>query len=135
MNSFVLHPQLEKDCILVCDLELCRVLLMNDSNYPWCILVPRLNNVREAYELPEASQQQLARESAQLSRVMMKLFKGDKMNVAALGNVVPQLHVHHVVRKQDDPAWPKPVWGQVQAIAYKEDSALEICKILAGVLR
>lgn len=135
MSEFSLHPQLEKDCFFVCDLELSRVLLMNDSNYPWCILVPRIDGVREVYELSEARQQMLTRESVLVARVLMELFDGVKMNVAALGNVVPQLHVHHVVRKINDPAWPKPVWGCVQSVPYDENSAKEICRTIAAALR
>ncbi len=120
MSDFALHPQLAQDCLFVTDLELCQVLLMNDSNYPWCILVPRVNDIREVYELSADNQQILARESAQLARAMMELFAGHKMNVAALGNMVPQLHIHHIVRKRDDLAWPKPVWGIVPAVPYSD---------------
>lgn len=136
MSDFELHPQLALDCFLVTDLQLSRVLLMNDSNYPWCILVPRENDIREVYELSAESQEVLAGESAQLSRVMMDLFAGYKMNVAALGNMVPQLqlHVHHIVRRQNDPAWPKPVWGCVAAVPYYAEEARAICGQIAGAL-
>jgi diadenosine tetraphosphate (Ap4A) HIT family hydrolase len=107
--TFQLHPRLKANCAVVGDLPLCRLLLMDDANYPWCILVPRRNDIREIYELSEADQQQLLRESSTLARVMMELFTAEKMNIAALGNVVPQLHVHHIARYARDAAWPKPV--------------------------
>lgn len=110
--AFALHPRLAADTFTLGDFPLCRLLLMNDAQYPWFILVPRRENAREIYQLADADQQQLLRESARLSRAVMEEFRGDKLNVAALGNVVPQLHVHHVVRYSGDPAWPAPVWGR-----------------------
>src|SRR5262245_27562488 len=96
--SFELHPRLAADTIVLGDFPLCRLLLMNDAQYPWFILVPRRAGAREIYQLDERDQQQLLKESAQLSRAVMDAFRGEKLNVAALGNLVPQLHVHHVVR-------------------------------------
>lgn len=116
--NFELHPRLAADGHVLGDLPLCRVLLMNDSQYPWLILVPRRAGAREIYQLSEADQQQLWRESALLSRALMEQFKGDKLNLAALGNMVPQLHLHHIVRYQNDPAWPAPVWGRLPARPY-----------------
>lgn len=113
-----LHPQLAKDCIEIGRFPLCRVLLMNDANYPWFILVPDREGAREIYQLTEADQQQWLRESAELSRAIVDLFQPDKLNIGALGNMVPQLHIHYIARYQDDPAWPRPVWGQVPAKAY-----------------
>lgn len=113
-----LHPQLAKDCIEIGRFPLCRVLLMNDANYPWFILVPDREGAREIYQLTEADQQQWLRESAELSRAIVELFRPDKLNIGALGNRVPQLHIHYIARYQDDPAWPRPVWGQVPAKAY-----------------
>lgn len=110
--TFALHPRLAADTFTLGDLPLCRLLLMNDAQYPWCILVPRRDNAREIYRLDEADQLQLLRESAQLSRALMAAFAGHKLNVAALGNVVPQLHLHHIARYPGDPAWPGPVWGR-----------------------
>ncbi|WP_341502367.1 HIT domain-containing protein [Gallaecimonas sp. GXIMD4217] len=112
---FKLHAQLAADCILVGDLPLCRLLMMNDANYPWFILVPRRDGIREIYQLSEPDQQQFLKESSALSKALMVAFDGQKLNVAALGNMVPQLHVHHVVRHSHDPAWPKPIWGMVPA--------------------
>ena len=127
---FELHPQLAKDCFVIKDLELCRLLLMNDKNYPWCILVPMRAAKKDIYELTEPEQQQLIKESSQLSRVMMDVFQGKKMNVAALGNMVPQLHVHHIVRREGDACWPKPVWGQVPAVVYSDAEAQQLIKTL-----
>lgn len=116
-----LHPQLVNDCLQLGRFELCRLLLMRDANYPWCILVPDRDAVTEIHQLPEPDQQQLLRESSQLSRAMEAVFKPDKMNIAALGNVIPQLHIHHIARFRDDPAWPAPVWGRVTPRPYTEE--------------
>lgn len=119
-QTFELHATLAADTFVIADLDLSRLLLMNDAQYPWCILVPRRGGIREIYELDEADQQVLWRESAALGRAMMKAFGGVKLNVAALGNVVPQLHLHHIVRFENDPAWPGPVWGKVPAKPYED---------------
>lgn len=110
--GFELHPQLAQDTHVVTDLPLCRVLLMNESRYPWFILVPRRVGIREIHTLAAADRQQLWAESDQLSRALMVLFQPDKLNIAALGNMVPQLHLHHLARFQTDAAWPVPVWGR-----------------------
>lgn len=116
--NFQLHPRLAGDCFTVGDFPMCRLLLMNDRQYPWFILVPRRANIRELYELDELDQMALWRESSQLSKALMQAFKGEKLNVAALGNQVPQLHIHHIVRFQTDAAWPAPVWGRHPAQPY-----------------
>jgi diadenosine tetraphosphate (Ap4A) HIT family hydrolase len=121
IEPFGLHPQLAADCTAVGDLPLCRLLLMDDANYPWCILVPRRAGIREIHELAEADQAALLREVTRLSMAMQEAFAADKMNVAALGNVVPQLHVHVIARRVDDAAWPRPVWGAVPRRAYAGD--------------
>ena len=115
-----LHPQLAKDCIDIGHFPLCRVLLMNDANYPWFILVPDREGITEIYQLSDADQAQLMRESTALSKALVELFQPKKLNVAALGNVVPQLHMHHVARFETDPAWPAPIWGKVTARPYDE---------------
>jgi len=120
---FELHPRLAEDCFVVTDLPLCRLLLMNDSNYPWLILVPRREHIREIFELSDSDQQQLIRESSQVSKVLLSIFAPDKINVAALGNMVPQLHIHHIARYTSDAAWPAPVWGNVTAVAYGQQQA------------
>jgi len=120
-DTFQLHELLQRDAIELLDLPLSKLLLMNDSNYPWFVLVPRVDNIQDIYQLEWEQQQQFLNESSLLSEVLMQLFKGTKMNVAALGNICPQLHVHHVVRFKNDISWPKPVWGEVPMKAYSVD--------------
>lgn len=127
---FTLDERLAADTVEVGDLGLCRVLLMNDANYPWVILVPRRTNIREIHELEARDQQQLMRESASVSRAMMELFSADKMNVAALGNMVPQLHMHHIARYKNDLAWPKPVWGVTPAKPYAQEQLQDSVNLL-----
>lgn len=123
---FELDSRLQNDTFFVCDLTLSRVLLMNDSQFPWLILVPMRDDVAEIIDLTEQEQQMLLSESAKVSKAMQKLFSPYKLNVAALGNVVRQLHVHHVARFESDVAWPKPVWGNQSSVAYEESDAAEI---------
>ena len=115
-----LHPRLAADTVTIGDFALSRLLLSNDAHYPWTILVPRRADIREIHELCEADQQQLLRESMLLSRALMTAFTPTKLNIAALGNMVPQLHVHQIARYENDAAWPAPVWGRVPAIDYDE---------------
>lgn len=122
---FALHTQLAKDCVLIGDLPLSRVLLMNDANYPWLVLVPRREEIVELFQLPRIDQQQLLDEVAQVSAALAGHFRADKMNIAALGNIVPQLHIHIVARFRDDAAWPRPVWGTVPAKPYGDDALYE----------
>ncbi len=117
--TFELHPQLAADTHLVAALGLCDVLLMNDANYPWLILVPRVPGMRDVVDLDESRQLQLMREIALTSRALRSLFQPHKLNVAALGNMVAQLHVHVIARQTNDAAWPAPVWGRVPARAYE----------------
>ena len=131
---FELHPQLDKDCFHVCDLALSRILLMNDSQYPWLIQVPMLENVKEVIDLTQQQQQTLWLESAQIDHCLTGAFSPDKLNVAALGNMVPQLHIHHIARFSDDPAWPKPVWGIGPAIPYEREQAEELIEKLTSLL-
>jgi diadenosine tetraphosphate (Ap4A) HIT family hydrolase len=125
MTTFVLHPQLEKDSELVAELPLCLVRLINDANYPWLILVPKISEVRDVIDLSDSQQQILWQESALVSRALKHLFTPDKLNVAALGNMVPQLHLHHIVRYQNDVSWPNPIWGQVPAKPYTDEQLAE----------
>ena len=119
MSEFSLHPQLAADGEPVAETSLCLLLMMNDARYPWFVLVPKRAAVRELYELPEEDQQQLLHDSSSLGRALMQAYAGDKLNLAALGNVVPQLHLHHIVRFQHDDAWPAPVWGRHPARPYE----------------
>lgn len=118
--SFELHPQLAQDTVYIGHFPLCDVLLVRDAHYPWVILVPPEENIEEIYQLRISDQMQLMRESCTLSKCLADAFEADKMNIAALGNVVPQLHLHHVVRYQSDPAWPGPIWGKLPALAYTQ---------------
>jgi diadenosine tetraphosphate (Ap4A) HIT family hydrolase len=113
MNSdtWSLNPQLERDTIELGDLALSRVLVIKDANYPWLLLVPRRPAVVEIIDLDEIEQAQLMVEITRVSRVLKAVTQCDKLNVAALGNAVPQLHVHVIARRKTDKAWPKPVWG------------------------
>lgn len=132
--TWSLHPRLAADTVPVGDFALSRLLLSNDANYPWTILVPRRADIREIHELSEADQQQLLRESMLLSRALMTAFAPTKLNIAALGNMVPQLHVHHIARYDTDPAWPAPVWGRVPAIDYDQAALSARIRTLQALL-
>ena len=119
-NAFALDSRLLNDTIKLGETSLNLYLLMNDSQDPWVIMVPKIANMAELYELEEKDYITVQEESRTLARTMMDLFNGYKMNVAALGNVVRQLHIHHIVREEEDEAWPAPVWGASPAIAYTE---------------
>jgi diadenosine tetraphosphate (Ap4A) HIT family hydrolase len=129
-----IDPHLLHDCVVLGRFSLCHLLLMRDANYPWLILVPDRDGVREIHHLQEADRQQLLRESVLVSGILEELFQPDKLNVAALGNVVPQLHVHHIVRYRTDAAWPAPVWGRVPARPYTAAQLAARSQRLAGAL-
>jgi len=129
-----IYPQLANDCLLLGRFTLSHLLLMRDANYPWCILVPDREGIAEIYQLSETDQQQLLRESSQLSLAMAAAFSPDKLNVAALGNVVPQLHIHHIARYKTDVAWPAPVWGRVAVKPYSEDELAAVVQSLLSEL-
>ena len=124
---FEMHPRLQEDTLVIGDFPLSRLLLMNDAGYPWFILVPRRADIREIFELEHADQVQLLRESSQLARVLSRIFEADKLNIAALGNLVPQLHIHHIVRYRSDQSWPDPVWGRFPAKPYSPRALRETC--------
>ena len=117
-TNWSLHPQLAQDTVPVGDLALARVLLANDANFPWLILVPRRPNLVELIDLPDAAQVQLLGEIAAAARALKSITECDKLNIAALGNQVAQLHVHVIARRHGDAAWPKPVWGAAPPTAY-----------------
>jgi diadenosine tetraphosphate (Ap4A) HIT family hydrolase len=106
-----LHPQLARDTIAIGDLALSLLLVANDANWPWLLLVPRRPAVSEITDLDEVEQAQLMTEIARVARALKEVTACDKLNVAALGNVVPQLHVHVIARRSGDAGWPKPIWG------------------------
>ena len=118
--SFQLNPRLKQDCVAIGRFELCQLLMMNDSLYPWFILVPERADVQEIYQLSKTERQLLTEESSYLAEKMAAFYQADKMNIAAIGNIVPQLHIHHIVRFQTDKAWPAPVWGKFTAVPYTE---------------
>ncbi len=117
----MLHPQLQKDCHLLGHLKLSTVLLLNDARYPWIILVPQRPDLRELIDLDSGDRIQLLEESSLVQQVLLDLFRPEKLNVGALGNLVPQLHLHHVARFSDYPAWPGPVWGHSPAQPYDSE--------------
>ena len=124
--EFSLAPELARDCIELADWPLCKVLLMNDSQYPWFILVPRKANLKESIDLDDVDQLLLMKESAKLSLLLKEVFNPDKLNVAALGNMVPQLHIHHIARFKSDAAWPAPVWGKFASVPYTNEQVEQL---------
>lgn len=117
--GFALHPDLVRDTAEVARLPLCRVGLMNDATYPWLVLSPMLPALRDFHDVPPAHHAALMDEIGRASRALQQVYKPDKMNVAALGNATPQLHIHVIARFAGDPAWAKPVWGIVPAKPYE----------------
>ncbi len=122
--AFELHPRLAADGIKLGELPLCTVLLNNDSRFPWCILVPRLTGLRDLHEVPPSQRDALFAEIERVSVALQEIGRADKMNVAALGNMVPQLHVHVIARRTTDAAWPNPVWSAPGATPYADPAPL-----------
>ncbi len=125
-DGFSLDPRLAADTILIKDIGLSRVLLMNDSRYPWLILVPRIAGATELHHLSKSNRDRLMEEITQTSTGLSELYDPDKINVGALGNIVSQLHVHVVARRLSDDAWPGPVWGLGAAIPYSEGETIRM---------
>ncbi len=117
-SAWTLNPQLHKDTIDIGDLALSRVLVIKDANYPWLLLVPRRADASEIIDLDEVEQAQLMTEINRVARALKEVTNCDKLNIAALGNAVPQLHVHIIARRTSDAAWPRPVWGVVGAVPH-----------------
>lgn len=132
--SFELHPLLQRDGAPLLDWPLCRLLLMKDANYPWLVLVPRRAGVRDFHDVAEADRAIFHGEIRRASQLLSAYSKADKMNVAALGNLCPQLHVHVIARFERDAAWPKPVWGQVPAKTYEASELARITDELQRLL-
>ena len=133
-THYALHPQLANDTHPLANLALCELRLMDDANYPWLVLVPRIVDARELIELDAGQRRTLTDEIDQASRLLSRTFQPFKLNVAALGNLVPQLHVHVIGRYEDDPAWPAPVWGRVAARPYSPEALVErITRLQAGL--
>ncbi|WP_417454076.1 HIT domain-containing protein [Kiloniella sp.] len=129
--EFALHERLEADTITIADLSHCRVLLMNDSQYPWLILVPRYNDLRDLHDLPKDLFSAVMEEIKYISEILTEECTAFKINVAALGNMVPQLHIHVIARFENDAAWPGPVWGVKKPQPYRTDD-LETIKVKLG---
>lgn len=127
-----LHPQLARDTVAIGDLPLSRVLVINDANWPWLLLVPRRPDVSEIVDLDEVEQAQLMTEIARTARALKTVTACDKLNIAALGNIVPQLHVHVIARRAGDAGWPKPIWG---AAAPRPHDQAELDRFIAAVRR
>lgn len=132
--AFELNAQLKADTLFVRSLAICELLLMNDSRFPWCVLVPRFENARELHRLSPADRIQVSEEIFQVATVLEELTQAHKMNVAALGNQVPQLHIHIIARKTNDPAWPRPVWGTGSAIPYEINDGQRLVQVLQGAV-
>ena len=131
-SDWSLHPQLLKDTIEIGDLPLSRVLVIKDANYPWLLLVPRRAGAVEIIDLDEVAQAQLMTEIGRVSRALKEVTRCDKLNVAALGNAVPQLHVHIIARRTGDAAWPRPVWGLVPPLPHDPQEVANFIDALRG---
>jgi diadenosine tetraphosphate (Ap4A) HIT family hydrolase len=131
-SAWSLHPQLTQDTIDIGDLPLCKVLVIKDANYPWLMLVPRRPEKVEIIDLDEVEQAQLMAEVSRAARALKDITKCDKLNIAALGNMVPQLHVHVIARRSGDAAWPRPVWGVVPPLAH---DAAEVQHFISALRR
>ena len=134
-DPFELHPRLAADCAHLAELELSTLLLMNDARFPWCILVPRLPGLKDLHDVPRARWQTLFQEIDAVSRALQSATGAHKLNVAALGNQVPQLHIHVIARATDDAAWPGPVWGVGKPEPYDDRNRLRLTDALTRRLR
>jgi diadenosine tetraphosphate (Ap4A) HIT family hydrolase len=138
LSDFSLHPQIAADTVIICDWPLCRVLLMNDARFPWLILVPRRTDTIELIDLTEQDRTALMGEIARASRFLKSWAGGgcDKLNVAMIGNLAPQLHIHVVARRRTDSLWPQTVWGRGEPVRYADDelasSVNELAKLVAS---
>jgi diadenosine tetraphosphate (Ap4A) HIT family hydrolase len=132
---FILDSRLRDDTFALGRFPLSLLLLMNNRTYPWLILVPQREGIREIFELAPDDQHQLLEESSHLAATLATLFHADKLNIAALGNLVPQLHLHHVVRFRSDPAWPAPVWGKAPAVPYRQQEVETLRNLLLPHLK
>lgn len=127
--QFELHPKLAEK-IVIQDLPLCRVLLQDEAHYPWLFLVPRRPQVSRMMDLSPQDQLQLMSELDLAQKILWNLFKPTQLNVAAIGNVVPQLHIHVIARFAHDPAWPGTAWNHPAHLAYTEAQKQEIVATL-----
>jgi diadenosine tetraphosphate (Ap4A) HIT family hydrolase len=129
-TAWSLHERLKEDTIDIGDLPLSRVLVIKDAHYPWLLLVPRRPQIVEIIDLDEVEQAQLMTEISRVARALKEITKCDKLNIAALGNMVPQLHVHVIARRSNDAAWPRPVWGAVPPLAHDAEEVQSFISML-----
>lgn len=130
MTHFQLNTRLQQDCFVVGRFALSQLLMMNDQQYPWFILVPQRDDITEIYQMEESDRQLLMAESCLLAEKIVEIYQPDKLNIAAIGNLVPQLHLHHVARYKTDKAWPAPIWGKFDACPYAEqDAQMQIARL------
>ncbi|APE30565.1 histidine triad protein [Halomonas aestuarii] len=134
MQDFEPDGRLVADTYPVTELPLCQLRLMDDARFPWLVLVPRRQAISEVFELEASAQQQLWREATEVGRALLEVMEGDKLNIASLGNVVAQLHVHVIVRRREDAAWPAPVWGHGRAEPYDPDGLADMRDTVLAVL-
>lgn len=134
MCGFVLNERLGADSKLVCILGLCQLRLMNDSRWPWLLLVPQRAEAEEIYHLTPLDQALLTFEAGETARALKRVTGCRKINVGALGNKVPQLHVHVVARNPGDTGWPGPVWGLGKARPYDTNSADALIRAIVAEL-
>lgn len=131
---FSLHPTLQADTAEIGQFPVCTALLMNNAHLPWIILVPKRAGIREMHELSQKDQQAVFQESLLVGKTLLEDFNGDKLNTAAIGNMVPQLHLHHIVRFKHDPVWPQPVWGNLPNKKYTQIKLGQMLKRLRRLL-
>lgn len=129
-ESFELHPDLARDGIQITNLRLSHLLLMNDAAWPWLVLVPQRPNKKDFHDLDPMDQYRVCDEITLCSQALSRLFNPDKVNVAALGNMTPQLHIHVIARFSDDPAWPGPIWGKQAMQPYPAHQLEERLQVL-----
>jgi diadenosine tetraphosphate (Ap4A) HIT family hydrolase len=134
MSDFILHSKLAADTFEVLSLKVSQLLLMNDARYPWLILVPEVSDMRDLHNLSAKQYHSVTQEIAQVSKVLESVTQAHKMNVGALGNMVPQLHIHIIARQTNDAAWPAPVWGVGEAQPYSQDAAKILVQQIASKL-
>ncbi len=134
MAEFFIHTKLAEDTFFIKDMKLCRLLLMNDNRFPWVVLVPRQENVRDLIDLLPGHQRRLLEEINRVSVFMKRFFKSEKLNIATIGNIVPQLHVHIVARNSTDTAWPKPVWGYGDPVRFTDEREKKIIAAFKAAL-
>ena len=132
--TFTLHERLAADSVEVCDFDVCKVLLMNDARYPWLILVPKRDQLTDLHQIEASEQAQVFAEITKAAEALEAIYSPFKLNVAALGNQVPQLHIHVIARQTDDDAWPGPVWGVGESTPYSSQALAQAVENVRGIL-